>query len=204
MYQKDPDVIDIEFITYLGRFMGYDLTTIIEDITEAPQYNTDEQRESAIRTWVQSLPQFNALKSTEPGLNMILLAFGIVGEFVSLWTERSNPYVDFIPDTDVQAYRMARLKEKKNSHLIPTPHFKVNIQVDGVYSNVLTPEVLDRLANTITTYKPINTVFRGIVSYINFVLNARISIGQNRTKGRMQFDVGYDLFSNEDSVNCPF
>ena len=38
MYQKDPNVIDLDLIGYLARFMGYDITPIYTDIQRSDLY----------------------------------------------------------------------------------------------------------------------------------------------------------------------
>ena len=46
--------------------------------------------------------QFYELKSTKPGLETMLLIFGIVGKVITMWTEADNPYGEFVEDFRVK------------------------------------------------------------------------------------------------------
>jgi hypothetical protein len=172
--------------------MGYDITSLLDDVSESEFYTTDKEREMAVRKSIQNLPQFYALKSTKSGLEALLLAFGIVGKVVTMWTEASNPYDDFVPDYLVRENQYTRMIDGKSLNLVTTPHFKLRVDIAGNFENQLSEREMDRLQVNITKYKPINTVFDGLIAYINSDLSANIWMGEMRVTGRMQADIGFD------------
>lgn len=191
-YLKDPNVIDFEFINHLARYMGYDMTPLVDDVAESIFYKTNEEKEKAIRSIIKNLPYFNALRSTKTGLESLLLTFGLVGKVVTLWTESSKPYKDLIPDFMVRNMQYVKMYDKTPTTYVPTPHFKLDIDVEGNFDNQITVREVDKLTNNIEIYKPINTVFDGIVLYIEATLKTGIYAGEMKAIGRMQADVGYE------------
>ena len=202
IYQKDPNVIDFELIGYLGRYLGYDITTVLEDIENSPYYTTDAEVDMALRKAIENLPAFYALKSTESGLQSLLLTFGIIGEMVTMWTETDDPYASFIPDYQIESAQSQNTASGKNISYIPTPHFKILANVEGAGFNQFLPGDVQRVIKSVKSYKPINTVFDGMVKYLQAQLSASIRAGTMRTVGKMQTSVGYDDLSYENiSVN---
>jgi len=190
-YLKDPNVIDFEFINHLAKYMGYDMTPLVDDVAESIFYKTNEEKEKSIRTIIKNLPYFNALRATKPGLESLLLTFGLVGKVVTLWTESSKPYQDLIPDYMVREMQYIRMYDKNPATYVPTPHFKLDIDVEGNFDNQVTVREINKLTNNIEIYKPINTVFDGIITYIEATLKTAIYAGEMKAIGRMQADVGY-------------
>lgn len=202
MYQKDPNVIDFELIGYLARFMGYYITPVAEDVMQSEMYSNQLERETAIRKVIQSLPEYNSLKATEKGLETLLLTFGIIGKIINIWTEQSNPYNIFIPDYDTDAYRYSEMEQGNSPNLIPTPHFKVEIDVEGNFKNMLGIEDIGRISHAINKYKPINTVFKGIEAYMKLTTTTGIWTSPMDAHGMMQCDIGYDITFDEIIDNC--
>jgi len=192
-YLKDPNVIDFEFISNLGRYMGYDITLLIDDITKSTFYKTQKEIEMAVRKAIQNLPQFYTLKSTKSGLEAMMLAFGIVGKVVTLWTEANSQYENFTPDYQVRNLQYTRMIETGQSlNMVSTPHFNVELDVDGNFDNQLLGNEIKNLISNIKRYKPINTVFDDLVAFISFSGNASIQMGEISSQGCMTFDVGFD------------
>lgn len=201
MYQKDPNVIDLELIGYLARFMGYDITPIYTDIQRSDLYTRQKDREMAIRKTIQYLPEFNALKSTEGGLNSLLLTFGLISKVITMWTDGNNPYNIMIPNVDVDDYRYMKMDDGQFPVLVPTPHFMVRIEVDGNFNTSLTLDDIGRARSAIINYKPINTVFNGIEAYLKVTTNVAISISPLNSLGRMRIDIGYNMDDLSTVVN---
>lgn len=191
-YLKDPNVIDFEFIDHLARYMGYDMTPLTDDISESVFYKTQEEKEKSIRSIIKNLPYFNALRATKPGLESLLLTFGLVGKVVTLWTEADKPYQDFIPDYMIREIQYSKMYDNNPTTFAPTPHFKLEIDIEGNFDNQITTRELPRLTNNIEIYKPINTVFDGIILYVESTLKAAVYAGEMKAIGRMQADVGYE------------
>lgn len=202
-YLKDPNVIDIDMIEYLARYMGYDITMLYEDIEESNVYLSDEEREHALRSTIENLPQYYALKSTRSGLEMLLLTFGIVGEVVTMWTRQESPYDELIPDYELRGVQIAETIDGKLSSFVPTPHFMVKVDIEGNFDNQLLPNDNQRIVQQIKRFKPINDVFDGITRYIKVKLSARIGSSPMKATGKLTGSIGYneldfaDVFSND-------
>ena len=124
-------------------------------------------------------------------MEAILLTFGIVGKVINLWTETNHPYEEFIADYMVRDRQMQSMFDDENINLIPTPHFKLHLNIDGNFDNQLNAKQIDQIETTVQKFKPINTVFDGLIAFIEETLKATIFIGDMNARGRMQCDIGY-------------
>jgi len=191
-YLKDSSVIDFEFISHLAKYMGYDITFLLDDITESVYYKTKAEKELAVRKAIENLPQFYALKSTKGGLDSMLLIFGIVAKVVNLWTEANDPYGEFIPDYQIRNLQYTRMIDGESLNLVATPHFNLRVDIEGNFENHLVGDELERLKLNIKRYKPINTVFDEITPFLDATLSASIFMGEMSGQGCMQADIGFD------------
>ena len=163
-YLRDPNVIDIDLIGYLARFMGYDITAVADDIKASNIYRNNAEREEAIRETIAHLPQFYALSGTKPGINMLMATFGLVGELITLWTSTDDPYGKLVRQDEVSKYIDADLAAgKTTSSWVPTPHVTLDVIENENFNSVLLGnEELARMKEQIRRCKPINVVFDGI------------------------------------------
>jgi hypothetical protein len=163
-YLRDPDVIDIDLIEYLARFMGYDITALADDIRSSNIYKNSTERENAIRETIAHLPQFYALSGTKPGINMLMATFGLVGDLVTMWTSTDDPYGKLVRQDEVGKYIDAdRANGKTTNSWVPTPHVVLDVLENDNYNSILLGnEELVRMKEQIRRCKPINVVFDGI------------------------------------------
>ena len=199
-YNKDPRAIDLQLIQYLARYMGYDLTDWADDIVQSPYYSNPEEVEAAIRRAVEQLPQYYALKSTESGLELLLLTLGIVGELITMWTPQNDPYSEFIPDYKLRGREYADMQSGLRTSYVPTPHFAVNVNIAGNFENQILQGDQQRLLSAINRFKPINTVFNGIRAYIEATLKARITISKMNAKGSIKASIGFETLDWTDDL----
>ena len=172
-YLRDPEVIDIDLIGYLARFMGYDITALADDIRASNVYNNGNDREKAIRETVAHLPQFYALNGTKPGINMLMATFGLVGELITMWTNTDDPYGKLVRQTEVDAM----IAKDGSSAWVPTPHVTLDVISNDTYNCVLMGnEELLRMKEQIRRCKPINVVFDGIRVIFDSTANATARI----------------------------
>ena len=222
-YQKDPNVIDIDLIEYLARYMGYDITVLKDDLDSSPIHGTSEEREMALRKTIQNLPEYHAIKSTEAGLQALLLTFGVVGRVVKLWSVKSDPYLGrWFSDDEVPSFiklnaggnrvldPTIKREDGGPTELVPTPHFKLTVNAEPDDPDLAPTNVdLKRVKLAIVRNKPINTVFDGIVSQLQFVHDQQISRPSFRNKVKMSFSVGFDttefdgVIDDFNECNCP-
>lgn len=198
-YLRDPDVIDIDLIEYLARFMGYDITSLADDIRSSNIYKNSTERENAIRETIAHLPQFYALNGTEPGINMLMATFGLVGELITMWTSTDDPYGTLVRQDEVGKYIDAdKAKGKTTNSWVPTPHVMLDILENDNYNSILLgTEELVRMKEQIRRCKPINVVFDGIRVVFNTTIHAdaQITVG-----GSGLHDSSFNLVSLDPEV----
>lgn len=202
VYQKDPSVIDLELLGYLARFMGYDITQISDDISESNLYSSDKERELALRRMIQNLPQYYSLRATESGLESILLAFGVVGEVIRRWTSQDDPYAEFIDEDKILDRQYTDRENGVIIDLIPTPHFFLKINIDSALDTDINNGELIRARENVIRYKPINTVFDGIILYLTTTLKQRMSLSPVLGTVYFSTDIGYDIDFSEIDNGC--
>ena len=199
-YLKDPDAIDFDVISYLAKYMGYDITCIWDDIRESPYYTTKDQQERATRRFIQTLPHYHMLKSTESGVKALMLLFGVAADVVKLWTENENPYDEFIREYDVKTRLEADAENGNVTDYIPTPYFDVRVDIGGGQDIQFLHGDKQRVVQAIKAYKPINTVFRDIFPYLEVVAKYRVYPTMMDTRGRMTADIGFEDDFDLDSL----
>lgn len=197
-YLKDPKVIDMDMIEYLARFMGYDISQVRSDIDENFMYTTQEERDNALRETIQNLPQYYALKGTESSLELLLATFGIVGKLVTYWTRQEAPYNEMVPDYEIKGTKITDNWEGKQSNFVSTPHFKIKVEIGGNFDNELLPSDTRRITEQVRVFKPINTVFDGIFTFLECKAKSSITLSNMRAVGKLTASVGFDNVLSED------
>lgn len=164
-YLRDANVIDFELIGYLARFMGYDLTPMAEDVQTSNLYRTVKQQEAAIREAVLNLPQYYALGGTNPGLKMLMGAFGVIGDILTLYTNTMHPYDELLNLDEVQG----RLESDTANGTIEgtwvsTPYIDIALTDDARFPQfAIQQDDIRRIKEQIRVWKPIQVVFRDII-----------------------------------------
>lgn len=177
-YLRDASVIDFDLIGYLARFMGYDITPMAEDIENSNLYRTMKEKENAIREAVMNLPQYYALGGTNAGLRMIMGAFGVIGDVLTLYTNTMHPYGEMLNKDEVEA-RLA--SDTENGTLsgtwVSTPYIDIELTDDSRYPQfAIQPGDISRIKEQIRLWKPINVVFRDILLRYVAELDMKASI----------------------------
>lgn len=98
-YSKDPSVFDYEYLALISQHFGYSIETDEQEINQNSYYKTKEEKEQVIRNLIKNMPEYNRMKGTDSGIEMVLLSFGLVGRIVTLFTRGDSKvpgYVDFI------------------------------------------------------------------------------------------------------------
>lgn len=164
-YLRDANVIDFELIGYLARFMGYDLTPMAEDVQTSNLYRTVKQQEAAIREAVLNLPQYYALGGTNAGLKMLMGAFGVIGEVLTLYTNTMHPYDEMLNRVEVEN----RLRDDTTNRTlegtwVSTPYIDIELTDDSRFPQFsIQADDIKRIKEQIRVWKPINVVFRDII-----------------------------------------
>lgn len=188
-FNKDPEVIDFEYIQFVAEQLGYNIDIQQEDLENNQYYTTKQEKEQALRAVLRNLPEFYKIKCTKTGLESLLLSFGIVGKIIYLYTigdERQAGYADFadarlfegedgdnmLDHTSAEALMESRMANPTLASTVisdwfPSPHFKVEldllrqrVDLDG---NKLGMQLITK---AIKKTKPINTVFQGFYGHI--------------------------------------
>lgn len=156
-YLRDAHVIDYDLIEYLARFLGYDITSLGDDVTESSLYKTKSARELAVRETIANLPQYYALGGTRSGLHMLMSAFGVIADVLTLWTDANHPYNELIPRKDVEA----RYEEGDTGKWVPTPYIDIEVTNNSDLPQFSVRQSdIERIREQIRVFKPINVVFR--------------------------------------------
>lgn len=98
-YSKDPRVFDYEYLRLIAQHFGYSMETDEEEINQNSYYKTKEEKEMVLRQLISNMPEYNRMKGTNSGLEMVLLSFGLVGRIVTLYTrgnDKMDGYAEFI------------------------------------------------------------------------------------------------------------
>jgi len=195
-YLRDPEVLDIDLIGYLARFMGYDITAVADDISSSNIYRNSKEREAALREIIAHLPQYYALSGTKPGINMLMATFGLVGELVTMWTNTDDPYGKLIRQSDVPTQMdIDQNSGKTTSAWVPTPHVVLDIvENENFHSVLMGNEELNRMKEQIRCCKPIQVVFDGIRVVFNSKLEVPLRLV---TSGGAIHDSTYVLDRNQ-------
>ena len=186
-YLHDPDVIDYDFIGYLARFMGYDITPAAEDVETSNLYRTIKEQEKAIRETVANLPQYYSLGGTEAGLKMLMSTFGIISDVLTLYTNTTDPYTELLSKDEVDERLM---KEARNGKVVgtwvPTPYINIEITDDVRFPQFsLQQGDIPRIKEQIRVWKPINVVFKDFILRYTGEIGIKASINGVITSGEM-------------------
>jgi hypothetical protein len=178
-YLRDANVIDFELIGYLARFMGYDLTPMADDVQTSSLYRTVRQQEAAIREAVLNLPQYYALGGTAAGLKMLMGAFGVIGDVLTLYTNTMHPYEELLNEAEVEG-RMG--EDSTNGSIegswVSTPYIDIALTDDSRFPQfAIQTDDVRRIREQIRVWKPIQVVFRDVLlRYVGEIeLNSWIS-----------------------------
>lgn len=156
-YLRDAHVIDYDMIEYLARFLGYDITALGDDVSESNLYTTKRARELAVRETIANLPQYYALGGTKPGLRMLMCAFGVIADVLTLWTDANHPYGELITKDEV----ISRMEDGDTGKWVPSPYIDIEVTNNADLPQFsVTQRDIERLREQIRVFKPINVVFR--------------------------------------------
>lgn len=177
-YLKDANVLDIDLIGYLARYMGYDITAIVDDINASNVYRTPNEREKALRETIENLPQYYSLGGIKPGLNMLMTTFGIVADVLTMWTNTSRPYEELLTEREVSARVSDEIKRGNVvGTWVPTPHISMRIPINSNFKNLLLgADDIATIREQIRVFKPINVVFDGITMVFDADVNLQATI----------------------------
>ena len=164
-YLRDANVIDFELIGYLARFMGYDLTPMADDVQTSSLYRTVRQQESAIREAVLNLPQYYALGGTAAGLKMLMGAFGVIGDVLTLYTNTMHPYEEMLNKDEVAGrLENGTTEGSLEGSWVSTPYIDIALTDDSRFPQfAIQQDDIKRIREQIRVWKPIQVVFRDIL-----------------------------------------
>lgn len=207
-YLRDAYVIDFELIEYLARYLGYDITALGEDVNESSIYSTKAEREKAIRETIANLPQYYTLGGTKAGLHMLMAAFGVIGEALTLWTDADHPYQSMIYREEV----VEKVEGGESGKWVPTPYIDLRITNNAKYPQFIARQSdIERIREQVRVFKPINVVFRDImlqlVDTAYLTVSASLAGGGVFSNGGAVGADGEELvveYSDSNLNNCAF
>lgn len=209
-YLRDARVIDYDLIEYLARFLGYDITSLGDDVTESSLYKTKSDRELAVRETIANLPQYYALGGTRSGLHMLMSAFGVIADVLTLWTDAQHPYNELISKKEVEA----RYEDGDKGRWVPTPYIDIEVtnNADLPQFSVRQSDI-ERIREQIRVFKPINVVFREFIYRVVDTVYLKPSITLGDVSGSTSLGVMVNAgdadevvveYGDTDKISCIF
>lgn len=137
-YSKDADVFDYDYLKVIAHHFGYSIETDEDEINHNSYYRTKEDKEMALRKIISNMPEYNRMKGTDSGIEMVILSFGLVGRIVTLFTRgngKKDGYAEFIDSRLVSG----DIDEYAEAH---------DIELNSSYSEVATSIEMSKQFNT--------------------------------------------------------
>jgi hypothetical protein len=190
---KDARLIDFEYLQYFAEYLGWDMGVNLDSFSDSNLYSKkyaslmtpDEQQEAVmknVRIFIENLPNWYRIKSTDSAVQIILFSFGLVADIIRYYTE------DYSTDrnkwmTADTFYNTAYYQTKGNTrdetledyslipnNYYPTPHFSIRYSINDsftAYTGLFYDEGrFKTLIAAIDAVKPITTVFEGLVGLL--------------------------------------
>ena len=124
---------------------------------------------------------------------MLMGAFGVMSEVLTLWTDAGHPYDELITEEEA----IARTEGGEAGKWVPTPYIDIAIDENADYPQFSASRAdLGRLREQIAIFKPINVVFRDFVFRLVDSLKLLPTIAIASTSGRTNLGA-VDAAANE-------
>jgi hypothetical protein len=174
----DPDLIDIEYIQFFAKNLGYNININRNQIGAnignlSVLYNNNVNTCSAVdenkylRFVVSNLPTWYKIKSTRNSIKVMLYSFGLIGDLVEYYTNdyNNNWQIDYSGNVS-----------NVNSYYYPSPHFAIIIDIDASYDSISFDWAKrQKIINAIEDLRPVNTVFQKLLGLANRTLQIGIA-----------------------------
>jgi len=167
----DPDLIDIEYIQFFAKNMGYDVNINQAEFGEFGSSETtcsEADKNRYLRFMIRNLPNWYNIKSTNDMVKIMLYSFGLVGDIATLYSDGTIFRPDNIGD-------LSNIPD----NWYPTSHFSITVDINKIIDDdtFLNIDNLNKVIRAILSIKPINEVFRGLLAEIS--ITETIKIGAN-------------------------
>jgi hypothetical protein len=165
----DPDLIDLEYIQYFAKNLGYNVNVYRDELgisgtyassTSANSACTDNETNRYIRFVVQNLPTWYKIKTTRNAIKVMLYSFGLVGDILEYYTSNYKSYPE-------GQWKLDSETDLRNipDNWYPTPHFALLVDLDTSTDISFDLSRRDKVIRAIESIRPINTVFKRLVGY---------------------------------------
>lgn len=177
----DPDLIDIEFIQFFAANLGYNVNVSREEVGVSGTTDTFGTTEFGgacsaadinryLRFVVRNLPTWYKIKTTRNSIKVMLYSFGLVAEVLEYFTD------SYLPTSAGGKWILDQQGDLSTipDNFFPTPHFAVSVDFDASEDISTDIQRRQKVIRAIESIRPINTVFRKLVGYVNRVLNIEV------------------------------
>jgi hypothetical protein len=88
---------------------------------------------------------------------MLMCAFGVIADVLTLWTDANKPYDELITRDEV----ISRMEDGDTGKWVPSPYIDIEVTNNAALPQFsVTQSDIERLREQIRVFKPINVVFR--------------------------------------------
>lgn len=172
---QDPELIDLEYIQYFAKNLGYSVDITRNDIagdsfgnlgTLDNNASNEADQRKYLRFVIENLPNWYKIKTTKNCISIMLYSFGLIGDLVELYTkDYSNDKTD---------WNINDIEHLDNSWY-PTSHFAIMINIDTSVNIINDIDNKNSVISAIESIKPINTVFEKLSGKLTRYCNLYIS-----------------------------
>jgi hypothetical protein len=173
----DPDLIDIDYIQFFAKYLGYNVEISRNEIGGFGSFDTSttvcsaSDNEKYLRFMVSNLPNWYKIKTTNDMISVMLYSFGLIGNIAQYYTK---PIAQGGYDQNLVNWK---LDDDNNLATIPkdwfpTPHYSVKVDIDKSIGdnpdasnilNILMTEG-DKIIRAMESVRPINDVFHNLTA----------------------------------------
>ena len=176
----DPDLIDIEYIQYFAKNLGYNLDvyrneaggfgTELGNLGELETLTIAADINRYLRFMVSNLPHWYKIKTSDNAIKVMLYSFGLVGDIIKYYTDS----YDRIEAGGKWTADLTDDLSQIPTNYFSTPHYAIKIMIDESVDIIADIEKRSSVIRAIESIKPINNVFRRLMGYINRTLLMQI------------------------------
>jgi hypothetical protein len=196
----DPNLIDINYIQHFASYLGYKINVNRGELgtfeNDGGCYKNVQKKYT--RFMVDNLPHWYKIKTTQNAVKILLFSFGLIGDLIYYYSDDyEQNWIYSTIDWNDGVNKLTENMSRVPNNYFPTPHFAVVFNISKSrtdYSFDINQQ--QSIIKAIESIRPINTVFKGVHSYLLATHGIYLSaITRNRTRTTLISDVACDSWN---------